>query len=234
MAIISASCKELREKTGAGMMDCKAASSETQGEIEPAVDWLRKKGLPRPPRSPDGWRPRASSPSRTARSGRRVEVNSETDFVARNRDFQNLARNIAAIALKNEADDVEALKTAAYPGGGTVADAISHAVATIGENMTLRRAKRIRSATASSPATSTTSSPKAWARSACSSRSNLRASAAISRRSAGRWPCMSPRQPAAWARPRSTSQRWLARSSFWWTKTRASLPMCSTRSSKAA
>jgi elongation factor Ts len=144
MAMISASMvKELREKTGAGMMDCKAALNETQGEIEPAVDWLRKKGLAKAAKK--SGRVAAEGLVALAHRGDHgvvVEVNSETDFVARNESFQNLVRHIAHIALE-KGDDVEALKTAAYPGGGTVADAISHAVATIGENMTLRRAKRL-------------------------------------------------------------------------------------------
>ena len=144
MAVISASMvKELREKTGAGMMDCKAALNETQGEIEHAVDWLRKKGLAKAAKK--SGRVAAEGLVGLAHRGDHgvvVEVNSETDFVARNESFQNLVRHIAHIALE-KGDDVEALKAAKYPGGGTVADVISHAVATIGENMTLRRAKRL-------------------------------------------------------------------------------------------
>jgi elongation factor Ts len=144
MAVISASMvKELREKTGAGMMDCKAALNETQGEIEHAVDWLRKKGLAKAAKK--SGRVAAEGLVGLAHRGDHgvvVEVNSETDFVARNESFQNLVRHIAHIALE-KGDDVEALKGAKYPGGSTVADAISHAVATIGENMTLRRAKRL-------------------------------------------------------------------------------------------
>jgi elongation factor Ts len=142
--MISASMvKELREKTGAGMMDCKAALNETQGKIEPAVDWLRKKGLAKAAKK--SGRVAAEGLVALAHRGDHgvvVEVNSETDFVARNESFQSLVRHIAHIALE-KGDDVEALKAAKYPGGGTVADAISHAVATIGENMTLRRAKRL-------------------------------------------------------------------------------------------
>ena len=144
MTVISAALvKELREKTGAGMMDCKAALSETQGQIEPAVDWLRKKGLSKAAKK--SGRVAAEGLVGLAHHGDHgvvVEVNSETDFVARNESFQALVRNIAHIALE-KGDDVEALKAAAYPGGGTMADAISHAVATIGENMTLRRVKRL-------------------------------------------------------------------------------------------
>jgi elongation factor Ts len=145
MAVISASMvKELREKTGAGMMDCKAALSETQGALEPAVDWLRKKGLAKAAKK--SGRVAAEGLVALAHQGRRgvlVEVNSETDFVAKNAGFQELVRRIAHIALE-KGDDVEMLKAAPYPGGGTVADAIAHAIATIGENMTLRRAKRLK------------------------------------------------------------------------------------------
>jgi len=145
MAAISASMvKELRDKTGAGMMDCKAALSETQGAIEPAVDWLRKKGLAKAAKK--SGRVAAEGLAALAHHGDHgvvVEVNSETDFVAKNAQFQSLVRHIAHIALE-KGDDVEALKAAAYPGGVTVADAIANAIATIGENMTLRRAKRLR------------------------------------------------------------------------------------------
>ena len=144
MAAISASMvKALREKTGAGMMDCKAALNETKGEMEPAIDWLRKKGLAKAAKK--SGRVAAEGLVALAQSGEHgvvVEVNSETDFVARNEGFQALVRNIAKIALA-KGDDAEELKSAAYPGGGTVADAIAHAIATIGENITLRRAKRL-------------------------------------------------------------------------------------------
>ncbi|MGH6838699.1 MAG: translation elongation factor Ts [Methylocella sp.] len=133
--------KDLREKTGAGMMDCKNALGETGGEIEAAIDWLRKKGLSKA----------AKKSGRIAAEGLVaifvrgfdgvvVELNSETDFVARNTEFQALARNIARLAVETGTTDVLALKDAAYPGGGTLADAIANAIATIGENMTLRRA----------------------------------------------------------------------------------------------
>ncbi|MBV8427546.1 MAG: elongation factor Ts [Hyphomicrobiales bacterium] len=144
MAMISASMvKELREKTGAGMMDCKAALNETKGAIEPAIDWLRKKGLAKAAKK--SGRVAAEGLVALAHRGDHgvvVEVNSETDFVARNEGFQKLVRDIAHIALE-KGDDIEALKAADYPGGGTVADAVSQAIATIGENMTLRRAKRL-------------------------------------------------------------------------------------------
>ena len=142
MATITAALvKDLREKTGAGMMDCKNALNEVGGDIEQAIDWLRKKGLSKAAKK--SGRVAAEGLVAIAVEGTKgvvVEVNSETDFVARNEDFQKLARDIAAVALKAGTDDVEAIKAAAYPGGGTVADALTNAIATIGENMTLRRA----------------------------------------------------------------------------------------------
>ena len=135
--------KDLREKTGAGMMDCKAALTEVKGDMEAAVDWLRKKGLSKA----------AKKAGRVAAEGLvavvvdgvkavAVEVNAETDFVARNPEFQEMAAAIAKVAL-GAGDDVEALRAAAYPGGGTVAEKIANTIAKIGENMGLRRAKRL-------------------------------------------------------------------------------------------
>jgi elongation factor Ts len=134
--------KELREKTGAGMMDCKAALGETNGDLEAAVDWLRKKGLARA----------AKKAGRVAADGLIglairdvkgvvVEVNSETDFVARNEQFQGLVKMIADVAL-DTGPDVEKIK-AGKVGNLTVEDAVNSAIATIGENMTLRRAAEI-------------------------------------------------------------------------------------------
>jgi elongation factor Ts len=138
--ITAAMVKDLREKTGAGMMDCKGALNETGGDIEAAVDWLRKKGLAKAAKK--AGRVAAEGLVGLAVSGTKgvlVEVNSETDFVARNEQFQGLVRNIAGVALTLGGQDVEAIKRAAYPAGGTVDEAIANAVATIGENMTLRR-----------------------------------------------------------------------------------------------
>jgi elongation factor Ts len=142
MATITAGLvKDLREKTGAGMMDCKNALSETGGDIEGAIDWLRKKGLAKA----------AKKSGRVAAEGLvgvavkdnvgvAVEVNSETDFVARNHDFQGLVRGVLAVALdKSPNVDVETVLGSQFKGGGTVAEAIANAIATIGENMTLRR-----------------------------------------------------------------------------------------------
>ncbi|MBS7546356.1 translation elongation factor Ts [Ancylobacter oerskovii] len=135
--------KELREKTGAGMMDCKNALGEVEGDIEAAIDWLRKKGLAKAAKK--AGRVAAEGLIGLALDGTKgvvVEVNSETDFVARNEQFQALVRNIAQVALA-AGDDVAAIGAAAYPAGGTVSEAISSAVATIGEHMNLRRAKEL-------------------------------------------------------------------------------------------
>ena len=140
--ITAALVKELREKTGAGMMDCKRALSETAGELEQAVDWLRKKGLAAAAKksgrvAAEGLVGVATAPQKAAM----VEVNAETDFVARNETFQNAVETIAKLAL-DVGDDVEALKAAAFPGTGrTVAEELTHMVATIGENMSLRRVR---------------------------------------------------------------------------------------------
>jgi elongation factor Ts len=131
--------KDLREKTGAGMMDCKAALGETSGDVEAAVDWLRKKGLAKAAKK--AGRVAAEGLVGVAVAGVKgvvVEVNSETDFVARNDLFQGLVRIIADVALDVGAD-VEAIK-AAKVGSVTVADAIAETIAKVGENMTLRRA----------------------------------------------------------------------------------------------
>jgi elongation factor Ts len=138
--ITAALVKELRDKTGAGMMDCKAALNEVQGDVEAAIDWLRKKGLSKAAKKSDrvaaeGLIGLAASGT----SGTVVEVNSETDFVAKNDTFQGLVKAITAVASK-VGTDVEAIRGAAYPTGGNVGDAIANAIATVGENMTLRRA----------------------------------------------------------------------------------------------
>ena len=140
MANISASMvKDLREQTGAGMMDCKAALEATSGDLEAAVDWLRKKGIAKAAKKAD--RVAADGLIGVARQngkGVLVEVNSETDFVARNDLFQGLVKMIAQVALSAGAD-VEAIK-AAKAGDITIAEAIADTVAKVGENMNLRRA----------------------------------------------------------------------------------------------
>jgi len=141
-AINAALVKDLREKTGAGMMDCKRALTETDGQIEPAIDWLRKKGLAAAAKksgrvAAEGLVGVASAPNRAAV----VEVNAETDFVARNETFQDFVATVAAIALRT-GDDLDAINAAAFADTGrTVAEQLTHLVATIGENMTIRRAK---------------------------------------------------------------------------------------------
>jgi elongation factor Ts len=131
--------KELRDKTGAGMMDCKAALAETGGDLEAGVDWLRKKGLSKAAKkagriAAEGLIGVALAP----RKGVVVEVNSETDFVARNDLFQGLVKMIAQVALK-VGTDVEAIR-AAHTGSHTIAEDIDTTIAKIGENITLRRA----------------------------------------------------------------------------------------------
>lgn len=142
--ITAAMVKDLREKTGAGMMDCKNALNETDGDIEAAVDWLRKKGLAKA----------AKKAGRVAAEGLvavevrdnvagMVEVNSETDFVARNEQFQGFVSETAKILIGTDGT-VDGLSAAAYPGGpGTVAEKLSELIATIGENMTLRRTAKV-------------------------------------------------------------------------------------------
>jgi elongation factor Ts len=143
--ITAALVKELREKTGAGMMDCKKALVETAGDLEAAVDWLRTKGL-------------AAAAKKAGRvaaeglvgvtikgdSGALVEVNAETDFVARNEEFQKFVDTVGGVALTT-GGDVEKLKNAPYPGTKrTVAEQLTELIATIGENMALRRVQLVR------------------------------------------------------------------------------------------
>jgi len=134
--------KELRDKTQAGMMDCKAALTETGGDLEAAVDWLRKKGLSKAAKKADRVAAEGLVGSALrADKGVLVEVNSETDFVARNELFQGLVKMIANVAL-DAGTDVEKI-LAAPIGDRTVADAIAETIAKIGENMTLRRAAEL-------------------------------------------------------------------------------------------
>ena len=138
--ITAASVKELRERTGAGMMDCKKALAENDGDMEASIDWLRAKGLAAAAKK--AGRQAAEGLVGVAVSGTKgavVEVNSETDFVAKNETFQDFVRNVAGLVLEN-GGDVEALNNAAYPGGGTVAEKLTNNIATIGENQSLRRA----------------------------------------------------------------------------------------------
>jgi elongation factor Ts len=146
MADISAALvKELREKTGAGMMDCKKALGETAGDLEQAVDWLRKKGLAAAAKK--AGRVAAEGLVGVVAEGPRgavVEVNAETDFVARNEQFQDFVRKVTAIAAAKGAD-ITALSQQPYPGEGkSVAEKLTQLIATIGENMNLRRATEVK------------------------------------------------------------------------------------------
>ena len=142
--ITAALVKELREKTGAGMMDCKKALTEVGGVLEDAVDWLRKKGLAAAAKksgrvAAEGLVGVASVPAKAAM----VEVNAETDFVARNESFQAFVSAVAKVAL-HVGEDVAAIAAAQFPGGSrTVAEELTHLIATIGENMSIRRARVI-------------------------------------------------------------------------------------------
>jgi len=143
MSITASMVKELRDKTGAGMMDCKAALTESGGDVEAAVDWLRAKGLSRAAKK--AGRVAAEGLIGVATAGNRavmVEVNSETDFVARNEDFQRLVAGIAQAALASDGS-LAAVQAAKMADGSTVDDAIKAAIATIGENMTLRRSAMV-------------------------------------------------------------------------------------------
>jgi elongation factor Ts len=142
--VTAALVKELREKTGAGMMDCKRALAEVSGDLEQAIDWLRKKGLSAAAKKAGRVAAEGLVGAATdGRTGAIVEVNCETDFVARNDAFQGFVQAVTALVL-SKGDDLEVLKAAPYPGTGrTVGDELTHLIATIGENMALRRAKRI-------------------------------------------------------------------------------------------
>ncbi|HZL00319.1 MAG TPA: translation elongation factor Ts [Caulobacteraceae bacterium] len=145
--VTAALVKELRDKSGVGMMDCKKALQETGGDIETAIDWLRTKGLAKAAKKADrvaaeGVVAMALRADGKAMAGALIELNAETDFVARNERFQATARQIAAAAL-DIGGDVEALREATLSGGATVGEAVTDLVATIGENMLLRRAGRL-------------------------------------------------------------------------------------------
>ena len=143
MSVTAALVKELREKSGAGMMDCKKALNETNGDMDAAIDWLRTKGLAAAAKKSG----RVASEGLVAISvsgtlGALVELNSETDFVSRNDDFQTFAKTLSSLALT--ASDIGALKAMDYPNSGrTVAEELTHKIATIGENMSLRRMEKV-------------------------------------------------------------------------------------------
>ena len=143
MSVTAALVKELREKSGAGMMDCKKALAETDGDMEAAIDWLRTKGLATAAKKSG----RVASEGLVAFSvdgttGAVVELNAETDFVARHTEFQEFASTLASLSLS--ADDIDGLSGLDYPGTGrNVAEELTHKIATIGENMSLRRMAKL-------------------------------------------------------------------------------------------
>ena len=144
--ITAAQVKELRQETGVGMMDCKKALLETGGELDDAVDWLRKNGLAAAARkvgrvAADGLIGLAVE----GRAGAIVEVNAETDFVARNEVFQEFVKTVAALALESGAGTPEDLRGVAYPDSGrTAGEQLTHLITTLGENMILRRVRLCR------------------------------------------------------------------------------------------
>jgi elongation factor Ts len=142
--ITAALVKDLREKSGAGMMDCKKALQETSGDMEAAIDWLRTKGLSKAAKKSDRAAAEglvAGAVSQDGKTGVVIELNAETDFVAKNETFQAAAREIAQVALTTEG--VDAIAAAKTAKGEVVSDMITNLIATIGENMRLRRAARL-------------------------------------------------------------------------------------------
>ncbi len=142
--ITAATVKELRDRSGAGMMDCKKALTETNGDIEAATDWLRAKGLAAAQKKSS--RTAAEGLVGVAVAGTKgvaVEVNSETDFVAKNDQFQDFVRTVSTIALESGVSDAEALLAASYPSGGTVSEKLVANIATIGENQNVRRVAHV-------------------------------------------------------------------------------------------
>jgi len=147
MEITAQLVKELRERSGAGMMECKKALTQNNGDIDVAIEWLRKQGLAKA----DKKASRVAAEGRVvlAQDGGKavlVEINSETDFVAKDENFLAFANNVAKVALASSAADVEALKSASYTGGGNVEEARQALVAKVGENVQVRRMVRIGSA----------------------------------------------------------------------------------------
>ncbi|MBO0735833.1 MAG: elongation factor Ts [Alphaproteobacteria bacterium] len=142
--VTAALVKELREKTGAGMMDCKRALGDSGGDIEAAIDWLRKKGLSAAAKK--AGRVAAEGLIAVATRGRVgavVEVNSETDFVARNKEFQSFVQTVSRLGLDGDGE-LDSLKEMDFPGSGrTVEEQLTHLISTIGENIVLRRVKRL-------------------------------------------------------------------------------------------
>jgi len=149
MAVTATQVKELREKTGVGMMECKKALEENGADLEKAIVWLRERGLSRAAKKAD----RVASEgvvevyvNEDQNSGVALELNCETDFVSKNEDFTKFAHEVATLALKNRVQDVDALSGLKMPSGSTVADALTGLINKIGENMRLRRVTVLSSA----------------------------------------------------------------------------------------
>lgn len=141
MQISASMVKELRDRTGAGMMDCKKALGETSGDFEAAIDWLRKKGIAKAEKKAD----RVASEGiayaySNGTTGCLVEVNAETDFVAKNDKFVSFVETLAKLVAESGTTDVAKINAMSWPQGGTVAEKLTELVATIGENMSIRRA----------------------------------------------------------------------------------------------
>lgn len=148
MAITAAMVKELRERTQAGMMDCKKALNEVNGDMEKAIEYLRENGLAKAAKKADRIAAEGLVKEAISADGKTaaiVEVNSETDFVAKNDQFVSFVNEVAQIVLNNDVADVEALKALAWPSDAskTVGDVLTEKVATIGENLTIRRFQKI-------------------------------------------------------------------------------------------
>lgn len=144
MEISASMVKELRERSGAGMMECKKALTQNDGNIEVSIEWLRKQGLAKADKKAD--RVAAEGRIVLAQDGNKavlVEINSETDFVAKDDNFLDFTNTVAQVALDSGAADIDALKAAAFPGGGTVEEARAAVIAKVGENVQLRRLVRI-------------------------------------------------------------------------------------------
>ena len=140
---------ELRAKTGAGMMDCKNALNQTDGNMEDAIDFLRKKGLSAAAKKSDRVAAEGMvSAAGEVKSGALAEVNSETDFVAKNEEFQLFCKGVAGVVLNESPADVETLVACAFPNGErTVGEELTHQISTIGENMNIRRIARMETVT---------------------------------------------------------------------------------------
>ena len=146
MAVTTALIKELREKTGAGMMDCKKALQETDGDLDKAIDVLREKGKSKAVKKADRIAAMGLADvvfNEDATEAAIVEVNSETDFVAKNPDFQAFVKSVAETALKTESDDMDAFMAMQFDEGNTVQEALTEKIATIGEKLSIRRFQKI-------------------------------------------------------------------------------------------